>query len=75
MVGLAMWIGSDAIGVEEQMAPLLGEGYDAETWKVDDWYAKDRPEIIVYEDTTARSDTYHIPGQPRYSYNGLWWPC
>jgi len=56
MVGLAMWIGSDAIGVEEQMAPLLGEGYDAETWKVDDWYAKERPEIIVYEDTTARSD-------------------
>ena len=56
MVGLAMWIGSDAIGVEEQMAPLLGVGYDAETWKVDDWLAKDRPEIIVYEDTTARSD-------------------
>ena len=56
MVGLAMWIGSDAIGVEEQVAPLLGEGHDAETWKVDDWYAKDRPEIIVYEDTTARSD-------------------
>ena len=56
MVGLAMWIGSDAIGVEEQMAPLLGTGYDAETWKVDDWLAKDRPEIIVYEDTTARSD-------------------
>ena len=26
MVGLAMWIGSDAIGVEEQMSPLLGEG-------------------------------------------------
>ena len=56
MVGLAMWIGSDAIGVEEQMSPLLGEGYDASTWKVDDWLAKDRPEIIVYEDTTARSD-------------------
>ena len=56
MVGLAMWIGSDAIGVEEQMSPLLGEGYDAETWKVDDWMAKERPEIIVYEDTTARSD-------------------
>ena len=56
MVGLAMWIGSDAIGVEEQMASLLGEGHDVETWKVDDWYAKDRPEIIVYEDTTARSD-------------------
>jgi len=56
MVGLAMWIGSDAIGVEEQMSPLIGEGYDASTWKVDDWLAKDRPEIIVYEDTTARSD-------------------
>ena len=56
MVGLAMWIGSDAIGVEEQMSQLLGEGYDVETWKVDDWMAKDRPEIIVYEDTTARSD-------------------
>ena len=56
MVGLALWIGSDAIGVEEQMSPLLGAGYDASTWKVDDWMAKDRPEIIVYEDTTARSD-------------------
>jgi hypothetical protein len=56
MVGLAMWIGSDAIGVEEQMAPLLGVGHSADTWKVDDWMAKDRPEIIVYEDTTARSD-------------------
>ncbi len=56
MVGLAMWIGSDAIGVEEQMSPLLGEGHAPETWKVDDWMAKDRPEIIVYEDTTARSD-------------------
>ncbi|DAC22806.1 MAG TPA: M28 family peptidase, partial [Candidatus Poseidoniales archaeon] len=49
MVGLAMWIGSDAIGVEEQMAPLLGAGHSADTWKVDDWMAKDRPEIIVYE--------------------------
>lgn len=56
MVNLAMWIGSDAIGVEEQMSPLIGTGYDAETWKVDDWMEKDRPEIIVYEDTTARSD-------------------
>ena len=56
MVGLAMWIGSDAMGVEEQMAPLIGTGYDADTWKVDDWLEKDRPEIIVYEDTTARSD-------------------
>ena len=56
MVNLALWIGSDAIGVEEQMSTLVGEGYAADTWKVDDWLAKDRPEIIVYEDTTARSD-------------------
>ena len=56
MVNLALWIGSDAIGVEEQMSTLVGTGYDSSTWKVDDWLAKDRPEIIVYEDTTARSD-------------------
>jgi hypothetical protein len=56
MVNLALWIGSDAIGVEEQMSTLIGAGYDSSTWKVDDWLVKDRPEIIVYEDTTARSD-------------------
>ena len=56
MVGLAMWIGSDAIGVEEQMSVLIGTDLPADTWKVDDWMNKDRPEIIVYEDTTARSD-------------------
>lgn len=56
MVNLALWIGSDAIGVEEQMSTLLGTNHSADTWKVDDWLAKDRPEIIVYEDTTARSD-------------------
>ena len=56
MVNLALWIGSDAVGVEEQMSTLIGTGYDSSTWKVDDWLAKDRPEIIVYEDTTARSD-------------------
>lgn len=56
MVGLAQWVGSDAIGIEEQMSTLVGAGYEADTWKVDDWLAKDRPEIIVYEDTTARSD-------------------
>ena len=56
MVGLALWIGADAIGVEEQQSTLLGTGFDTSTWKVDDWLAKDRPEIIVYEDTTARSD-------------------
>ena len=37
MVGLAMWIGSDAIGVEEQMAMLIGTDHPADTWKVDDW--------------------------------------
>jgi len=56
MVNLAQWIGSDAVGVEDQMSTLLGVGFEASTWKVDDWQAKDRPEIIVYEDTTARSD-------------------
>ena len=56
MVGLAQWIGSDAVGVEEQMSTLIGTNHSADTWKVDDWLAKDRPEIIVYEDTTARSD-------------------
>ena len=56
MVGLALWIGSDASGVEEQMSTLIGADLPADTWKVDDWIAKDRPEIIVYEDTTARSD-------------------
>ena len=56
MVNLALWIGSDAIGVEEQMSTLIGVDHSADTWKVDDWLAKDRPEIIVYEDTTARSD-------------------
>ena len=56
MVNLALWIGSDAVGVEEQMSTLIGTDHAADTWKVDDWLAKDRPEIIVYEDTTARSD-------------------
>ena len=56
MVGLPQWIGSDAIGVEEQMSTLVGVGHDESTWKVDDWLENDRPEIIVYEDTTARSD-------------------
>ena len=56
MVGLALWIGADAIGVEEQQSILVGEGFDPATWKVDDWLQRGRPEIIVYEDTTARSD-------------------
>ena len=56
MVGLAMWIGSDAIGVEQQQSVLVGTGFEADTWKVDDWLARGKPEIIVYEDSTARSD-------------------
>jgi len=57
MIGLAMWIGSDAIGVENQSKILVGSSeHDSSTWKVEDWLDKGRPEIIVYEDTTARSD-------------------
>ncbi len=56
MVGLSNWIGSDALGLEEQMGTLVGANYSAETWKTDVWLDMDRPEIIVYEDTTARSD-------------------
>lgn len=56
MVGLSNWIGSDALGLEEQMGTLVGDGYAADTWKTDVWLDMDRPEIIVYEDTTARSD-------------------
>ena len=32
MVGLANWIGSDALGVEEQMGILVGTNYSEETW-------------------------------------------
>ena len=56
MVTLSNWIGSDALGLEEQMGTLVGTNYTAETWKTDVWLDMDRPEIIVYEDTTARSD-------------------
>lgn len=56
MVGLSNWIGSDALGLEEQMGTLLGVNYSEETWKTDVWLDMDRPEIIIYEDTTARSD-------------------
>lgn len=56
MVGLSNWIGSDALGLEEQMGTLVGTNYSAETWKTNVWLDMDRPEIIVYEDTTARSD-------------------
>ncbi|MBO13671.1 MAG: hypothetical protein CMJ68_23325 [Planctomycetaceae bacterium] len=56
MVGLSNWIGSDALGLEEQMGTLIGTNYSADTWKTNVWLDMDRPEIIVYEDTTARSD-------------------
>ena len=56
MVGLSNWIGSDALGLEEQMGTLVGTNYSADTWKTSVWLDMDRPEIIVYEDTTARSD-------------------
>ncbi|MEJ6563121.1 MAG: M20/M25/M40 family metallo-hydrolase [Euryarchaeota archaeon] len=56
MVGLTLWIGADAIGVEQQQSVLVGEGFADDTWKVDDWLERGRPEIIVYEDITARSD-------------------
>lgn len=56
MVGLTLWIGADAIGVEQQQGVLLGEGFAEDTWKVDDWLERGKPEIVVYEDVTARSD-------------------
>jgi len=56
MVGLTLWIGADAIGVEQQQSVLIGEGFAEDTWKVDDWLERGKPEIIVYEDVTARSD-------------------
>ena len=56
MVGLTLWIGADAIGVEQQQSILVGEGFAEDTWKVDDWLDRGRPEIVIYEDVTARSD-------------------
>ena len=56
MIGLSNWIGADALGLEEQMGTLIGVNYTADTWKTDVWLDMDRPGIIVYEDTTARSD-------------------
>ena len=56
MVGLSNWIGSDALGLEDQLGTLVGTNYSADTWKTDVWLDMDRPEVIVYEDTTARSD-------------------
>ena len=73
MVGLANWIGSDALGVEEQMGILVGTDHSEDTWKVDAWQEMDRPEIIVYEDTTARSDhaSFQAIGTTTIGFGGL----
>ena len=57
MVYLSQWIGADAINVSMQQDILVGSDNNTEgTWKYDVWVEQDRPEIIIYEDTTARSD-------------------
>ncbi len=56
MVHLSEWIGSDALGLEREMGTLVGTGLNEDTWKYDSWMNDERPEITIYEDTTARSD-------------------
>ena len=57
MVYLSQWIGADAINVSIQQDILVGSDNNSDsTWKYDVWLEKNRPEIIIYEDTTARSD-------------------
>ena len=62
MVYLSQWIGADAINVSMQQGILVGNSSCEpkpeceDTWKYDTWIEEDRPEIIIYEDTTARSD-------------------
>jgi hypothetical protein len=57
MVYLSQWIGADAINVSMQQDILVGSDNNSEsTWKYEAWLEEDRPEIIIYEDTTARSD-------------------
>jgi len=56
MVYLNEWVGTDALGVEEQQRILVASNHSEDTWKYDVWMEEERPEIIVYEDTTARSD-------------------
>lgn len=56
IVRLSEWIGSDALGLENEIGTLVGAGHVEDTWKYDSWMASDRPEITIYEDTTARSD-------------------
>ena len=57
MVYLSQWIGADAINVSMQQDILVGADNGTEsTWKYDVWVEENRPGIIIYEDTTARSD-------------------
>lgn len=56
MVRLNEWIGADALGVEQQQGVLVASNHSEDTWKYDVWIEEGRPEIIIYEDTTARSD-------------------
>ena len=57
MVYLSQWIGADAINVSMQQDILVGSDNSSEdTWKYDVWVGQNRSEIIIYEDTTARSD-------------------
>lgn len=57
MVYLSQWIGADAMNVSMQQDILVGSDNNSEsTWKYEVWIEQNRPEIIIYEDTTARSD-------------------
>ena len=63
MVHLTEWVGADAINVAMYQDILVGNASCepiAETcedeWKYHSWIEQGRPEIIIYEDTTARSD-------------------
>jgi len=56
IVKLNEWIGADAIGVSQYQDILVASNQSEDTWKYDVWVEQDRPEIIIYEDTTARSD-------------------
>ena len=56
MVRLNEWIGSDALGVEQQQGVLVASNHSEDTWKYEVWVEQGRPEIAIYEDTTARSD-------------------
>jgi hypothetical protein len=57
IVRLSEWVGADAIGIADQQRVLIGAANSSvDTWKYDTWLAEGKPEIIIYEDTTARSD-------------------